>query len=226
MNCQEARQKIMESFAAGETVLSAELSAHTNSCVACREFCQKEEALFGSIDLELRAWTNSQVPPSLLAGLRTRLEQEASPRSSWNPGWRFALLAAASVLVVSFVLLRHHPSRRAGLENARVTPRETVAPARVAPPAESLEKSHASPSVHRQVVPVRREQVSVPGPEVLVLAEEREAFARFVATLPEHTEVAMALANPAPPQKDIPVEVTLLQIDELHLRPLALAEGE
>ncbi len=59
-----------------------------------------------------------------------------------------------------------------------------------------------------------------PEPEVIVLAEEREAFAEFVAEVPQEPSVALALTRPSPESADEPLEIALLRIDGLEVKPL------
>jgi len=227
MNCREVREKITESFAAGEFELSSDVAAHANACAVCRDFCQREKALFGSLDSGLQVMVSPRVPPSLLPAVRARMVEEPTPRHSWTSGWRFALLAAASILAVSVLLTRHHLGRRdAALVNVRVNRPEAGQPVFATPAPTNVEARRSSPSHGHRNAPVSSETASEAAPEVIVLAEERKAFARFVARLPEDKEVAVALANPAPPRKDIPVEVALLRIDELQVPPLEPKEAE
>jgi len=57
-------------------------------------------------------------------------------------------------------------------------------------------------------------------PDVMVFAEEREAFARFVAKVPADPQRVVALTRPAPPGQDPAVEIALLQIETLKVNPL------
>ena len=63
-------------------------------------------------------------------------------------------------------------------------------------------------------------------PEVIVLAEEREAFGRFVAKVPENPQKAVALTHAAAVQQDLPVEIALLQIERLKVDLLEPAAEE
>jgi hypothetical protein len=56
--------------------------------------------------------------------------------------------------------------------------------------------------------------------EVIVLAEEREAFAKFVAAIPSNENVAVALSRPAPSVPGAPVEIALLQVSSMKVDPL------
>jgi hypothetical protein len=55
---------------------------------------------------------------------------------------------------------------------------------------------------------------------VIVLAEEGEAFVRFVARIPVDPQRAVALTRPAPLQQDLPVEIAILQIEKLKVKLL------
>jgi len=63
-----------------------------------------------------------------------------------------------------------------------------------------------------------------PVPEVIVLAEERQAFAKLVAELPKEKEVALALTRPAPAVPDVPVEIALLMIGIVEVKPLEVTQ--
>jgi hypothetical protein len=63
-------------------------------------------------------------------------------------------------------------------------------------------------------------------PEVLVPPGEREAFARFVATVRERNEVAMALLTPPLKKNDELLSVDPLQITDVELKPLEGSETE
>jgi len=54
-------------------------------------------------------------------------------------------------------------------------------------------------------------------PEVIMPAEEREAFARFASKIPANPQAAMTLAYPAPAQQVSPVEIALLQIETMKM---------
>ena len=62
--------------------------------------------------------------------------------------------------------------------------------------------------------------------EVLVPPDEREALARFVATLQERGDVAVALLTPAPQTKDEPASLEPLQIKELEIKTLEERQTE
>lgn len=227
MNCMSVQQEITESFAAGEFRVSSEVSAHVKCCAVCRDFMKNEQVLFGSMDAGLQVLVNPQIPTSLIPGVRARLEEQPSIRHTWSPGWRFTLFAAASVLAVSFLFTWHQPSRRPpNLEGAQVSPPGPARPLLVPRPAEGVKTSRSSRSARRPSTRIAHGEASEAVPVVIVLAEEREAFARFVAQLPKEKDVALALTHPAPAMSDQPVEIALLEIGNMELKPLDASTRE
>jgi hypothetical protein len=55
---------------------------------------------------------------------------------------------------------------------------------------------------------------------VIVRPEERRAFAQLVAELPANRNMALALANPAPAQAEDSLEISLLQMGSVEVKPL------
>ncbi|HEY2548653.1 MAG TPA: hypothetical protein VGI46_21440, partial [Candidatus Acidoferrum sp.] len=62
--------------------------------------------------------------------------------------------------------------------------------------------------------------------EVIVPPDEREALARFVATMQERSGLPLAVVTRVPDKTDEPMSVALLQIAELEVKPLERAESE
>jgi hypothetical protein len=219
MNCKQCQEKILESLAAGEDLLAPEIAAHRNSCVACNEFYDAQRSLFQSVDAALRSLVNQPVPPSLLPAMRARLDEESLPRHAWISTWSLAVVAAVAILAVSVgYVLRRPENRSASSENTSIA-------------THSVGNQQPTGQIQMQpqpakVLPIpsfKRAMPTVPSPaapEVIVLAEERQAFAKFVAELPEEGNVALALTRPAPPMADSPVEIALLQIEEVEVKPL------
>jgi hypothetical protein len=64
---------------------------------------------------------------------------------------------------------------------------------------------------------------------VIVSAEERQAYAKFVAETPEQEADTLALAppgQPVPEAAEDPAEIALLQIESLEVKPLMTTESE
>lgn len=227
MNCEMAREKITDSFAAGGEVLPPEVTAHRESCAACQNFHSKQRNLFRSMEAGLQALANEPVPTSLLPRVRARLDYAPAPRVLWK--LRGSILAPATVVVLALgvVVMLHHPQRRtAGPDSAHVVGSGDELPPAVTPVPEHAASVSASQNRRSKVVPVSHEEASEPSLEVIVLPEERAAFARFVARLPEEEDVAVMLARPAPEKEESALEIALLQIDEVEVKPLDLTTRE
>lgn len=221
MNCTSIQKEITDSFAAGDCVSSSRVSKHLESCASCREFYGSQQILFRSLKDGLQAIANQPMPATFLPRVQSRLEKAAGEQHSWNPNWRFALLAAAAVLALSLISVWHRLEQPAAVHGiAKQVPMQTGHPS-FGEPSPAIPPSPAPGRAHRQR---KTPKAFVPlhdlAPEVIVLTEERLAFAKFVAQLPQERDLALALANPAPPARDIPVEVALLEIKQLHLPPL------
>ena len=221
MNCKQYKEKLTDTLAAGETTLPAELSAHQQACADCRAFYESQAGLFRSMDAGLRAVANQPVHPSFLPSVRAHLDQQASSLRPWFPGWGLVAVAATAIFAVTAGLLWHRPVVPPGLpEDAPVISQAMGNPILAVQPPPSLPAASRD-RTHRRVKPVASPaKVSEAELEIIVLPEEREAFARFVAKLPEQKEVALALTRPAPVNEDAPVEIALLDLGSVEVKPL------
>jgi hypothetical protein len=227
MKCEKHQGKILETLAAGG-VFSGELSTHCQACPACRSFYEQQASLFRSIDAGLRAMANHEAPPSFLPGVRGRFAELTVSRRAWVPRWSFSVaLAVVVILGLSLGYVRLRPeSRPNSLENVAAS--AGAMGNRELEPQPLIESSTASIRHHngtrsRDLSPVP----STAAPEVIVLEEDRQAFAKFVARIPRERDVALALTQPAPSISDGSVEISLLQIESVEVKPLetALADG-
>lgn len=227
MNCQLAQKKITDAFAAGETVLPPDLASHCAACAGCGAFCETQRRLFASINSGLQDIVNHPVPLSFFLRVHARLDHTPASRSFWTPKWSYAALAAIVVLAFTFAFLRDDSSRRdSPLQSNRIVARVDHEPG-----------SEAS-TISREIVspwpaPRRaRERTSVssnrPGggaPDVIVLAEEQRAFARFLAHVPQ--QAAGALPKPAAAgQTESPIDIALIEIQDVEITPLESMNGD
>jgi len=221
MNCKECQERILEALAAGASQLSREASEHQRNCPVCREFGDAQVSLFRSMDAGLHAMVNQSVPPSLLAGLRARLDRPPVTRLGWIPQWSYALLAVVAILIMSIGYVSRRPGDRPNLLGSTpAVSRNASNPVLEVQPARKSPTTSLRPTHKRADREVPSLASSESEPEVIVLAEEREAFAKFVAELPLEREVALALTRPAAVSEDVPVEIAMLQIETLELKPL------
>jgi anti-sigma factor RsiW len=217
MNCQQCQKEIVELLSASANSLTPAVREHQNSCPACRSFYDAQRDLFQSLDAGLKSLVNQPVPPSLLPSIRARMDEQPTIGSAWVTRW--GLAATVAVLILLFAIgHRFHRtvSPPSVLENSLTASRNASPPQQAAP---AVEKSAEDLPRHRTSY-ARAMASSTVAPEVIVLAEEREAFARFVAEMPQNPQVALALTRPAPPLPDDTTEIALLKIDNLEVKPL------
>ncbi len=221
MNCKQCQEKIVESLAAGAAQLSREAFDHQQTCPVCREFHDAQASLFRSMDACLHAMVNQAIPPSLLPGVRARLSQEQVAGRGLISHWSFAVVAATALLAAGVGFVRHRSESLPNFVESGKAASGSVSNS--VPAAQTLQKPVITlPSrAHRLAISAAPPPTaSEATPEVIVFPEERQAFVRFVAELPTEQQVALALTQPAPAPEDVPVEIALLQIEGLELRPL------
>jgi hypothetical protein len=221
MNCKDCQEEIREALAAGAGPLPHEVAEHRESCPMCSEFCETQASLFRAMDSGMQTMVNQAIPFSLIPGVRARLREQRITHSAWLASWSFAVVAAVAIVAVSTHFVRPrsegHPELPA---SGSVTFPSFGNPALAAP-------SPPEPAIILPSRTYKRGTSAVPSPiptestpEVIVLAEERQAFAQFVAELPEEKDVALALTRPAPAERDVPVEIALLLIGNVEVTPL------
>jgi hypothetical protein len=211
---------LVDALASGESWLAADVAMHLRACAECKRFYEAQVHLFGAIDSRVRAMVNETVPASLLPRVRAQIEEVRTPRLVWRPAWSVVAIAAM-ILVVSLGFVRRSGSLRdAGLTKAPTT----VAIRTETVPFAATSREAPSTAVNPRRRPGNNTETRIDRPrevpEVIVLAEEREAFVRFVARISVDPQRAVALTRPAPPQRDLPVEIALLQIEKLKVNLL------
>jgi hypothetical protein len=226
MSCEGYRDKLVDALASGASSLGREVAGHLLVCAECKKFYEAQVHLFGAIDSGVRAMVNERVPASLLPRVRARMEEAHWPQFVWRPGWSIVATAVVIGAVSVAILPWHKPAQDTVITNVSTgvpMTMETRSPA-VAPRemVHAVAKAKRGPS---NAITAPKEPVAGL-PEVIVLAEEREAFARFVARVPEEPLEAVAFTRPAPPQQDLPVEIALLQIESLRMKLLEPAAEE
>src|SRR5271166_6063082 len=111
MNCNNAKQQITDTLAAGQAELGPEITIHLQACEGCRAFYVQQAKLFRAIGSGLHAIANEPVPPSLLPGIRVQLGDQSVIRRAWIPRWGLAVVAAAIILTVSVGYVKRRPVR-------------------------------------------------------------------------------------------------------------------
>jgi predicted anti-sigma-YlaC factor YlaD len=218
MNCARCREHILATLAAGQRVLKLDAAEHLQSCARCSEYFYSQRELFRSIDAGLRSLVNKPVPASLLPGVRMRLDEQPSLARNATFRWQLAAVSAAVLLAVGVSYSFHQatPPVRPSADTVVSKQALSTAPSSIKAAAPLPQLSRAKTT--KQHIP----PTPVPAhtaPEVIVSAEERQAFARFLADSPEPADMA-ALARAAQERSEDAVEIALLQIKTLEVKPL------
>jgi hypothetical protein len=226
MKCEGYRDKLVDALAGGEGALGGELGAHLRACAECKKFYEAQMHLFGAIDSGVRAMVNEAVPASLLPRVRAQMEEAHWPQFVWWPGWSIAATALVIVAVSVAIVPWHKPAHDTVVTNVSTDGPKTMethsAAVALRGMVHAVAKEKRGPS-HATTAP---KGPVAELPEVIVLAGEREAFARFVAKVPAEPLKAVAFTRPAPPQQELPVETALLQIESLRMKLLEPAAEE
>ena len=226
MNCRETQEKITDSFASGALALSPDALEHQGICHACRAFLEERQRFFASIDAGLQCLVNQPVPLSCFVRVRARLEEEPAPRSPWTLRCTYAALAATMFLILSGSVLRRQFHGRDSSPGAnRVVAPVGRKPA-LAPPPSSDETARLLPAPTHLAAPIPSGQPDEAVAEVIVLAEEKQAFARFVAGASQGVGVPYALKPSVPQQADTPVDIALIEIQDVEISPLDSMNGD
>ncbi len=221
MPCQHYKDALIEA-AASSAQPQGDLRVHLDACIFCRAAFAQEQALFSSIDASLRVTANTEVPASLLARVRARLDEAAAPRSGWVTSW-FAL-ASAAVMVVAFFAARaawrinvvQKPVERAGKTN--VPPPQNHDRV-VAPPVKKNSVSQRQLAIAKNS---RAPETLVSGktmPEVLVPRDQEVLLAEYAEQWQLHKRAPL-LAQDSDATILEPLQVAQIQIAELDVELL------
>jgi hypothetical protein len=219
MKCKTYQAKILSHVAYGESELPPEIREHLALCPACRQFRAANVDLLAAIDVSLRHLVHQPVAPRLYT-IAAQLPEDVA---EGNPGgtrlWLGGISAVTAVLLLTFLVLRN-TSQHA----PQVVPAEVVSNTNAVASPWRTEAPKASVTV---VVIKNRKDANRPlqkssdaFQDIIVLPEEREAYARFVSVLPRQEAVAIALARPAPPVPENPMDIGMLQVKDLEVEPL------
>lgn len=216
MRCERYREKLIEMLLESKTALGDELAAHLRKCSGCDEFYEAQKRLVGAMDAGVRVMMNQEPPASLLAGARGRMAAEPA-----ESRWLGRSLVAAVVACVLFIWAVTMSQRNV---RGPVSPPQLSAEVKFEPRSQLATRPPAA-SRNRRALKQVKAAGNMPDsadtfPKVIVLPEEREAFARFVEQVSADPQGAIALTRAAPPRQDLPVEIAVLRIAPLKVRLL------
>jgi hypothetical protein len=222
MPCENYRETLIET-AASDAVPSAELRSHLEACPVCRLALTEELQLFAAIDTGLRATATAETPHSFLPRVRASLEDVSASQRRWTPFLIFAAACATIVLTVFIAARPRHATNDDQAKQILAAPSgerpaipdrlEVTGTSAVTTPL----RSHHVRQRKNSTAPISAASTQL---EVLVPPDEREAFARFISSQLERTDVAIAVVAMASDNKDRPLSVEPLEIAELEVKRL------
>jgi len=218
---------LIEAAAAGGAS-SGELRSHLDACHVCHAAFTEERQLFAAIDTGLRANANAEVPTSFLPQVRARLEDAPEADRRWTP---FLIFATGSAAIALTLFIASRPRQATNDNQAKQTLGVPFSETPAKPVSEEVVGSrNTAVAIGARRAPQRRDSNSVSsassaGLEVIVPADERESFARFVSARQERSDVAIAVVAPATGHEDASISVEPLMITKLEVTPLELLES-
>jgi hypothetical protein len=224
MNCKSC-QDALRGLVAGGSEPSAELRAHLQLCADCKAFFERERSLFAAMDTGLQVSANTALPSSFFPQLRVRINAPRAPFQNPVSVRKVILVAAAAAVLALSVVRLHH--RTAG-QPAEVTPGGGLQPAAevLSSPVEPEHPIVDSPLQPRSGV-VRAENrrqstpTKDPATEIIVPAEQEVLLARYAEQLAHRRKVPARMSDDALSAATKPLEVDLIQIAQLDVKPLA-----
>jgi hypothetical protein len=225
MNCTRARKSIIGALAAGESGIHGKLGQHLGACASCRAFSKRQASFFRDVDSHLRLVVNERVPPSVITGVLARLPRVESPRPPWLSTWRIAVAALAVLAAAVSLQLRHSNT----IDRVSESPAQIVAGAANADHLQPANgRAQMTPPETSHLHGVRKANTPEPPatPEVLVSREEQEAFAHFVNKFSVDRDTAIALVTAVSQKDEATLEIALLKIQSVEVKPLEGSESE
>ena len=214
------------------------LFAHLQACSSCRSAFENERSLFASIDSCLRSSVNAEIPASFLPTIRTEVQRELQRESQPSRGngrvtdllVRASALAAAAFILFIFARLdrRVKPqSRDDQLATQRtespVAPSTTAAAKQLQGSSHQITNSNRNGLASKAVSILNKNsfQTKNSEPEILVPPDQEILLARYADQFRRHHRSSSTLLTEIAPDQKGPLQVPLIQIAELDVKPLA-----
>ncbi len=226
MPCEHYKNALIDAAAAGAEPLG-ELRAHLVECASCSASFAEEQALFAGIDSSLHSAVNTEVPPSLLPRVRLGLDEIASAQPHWNLGWTVVVSAAfvSALLFFAFAIRQNrftvHPieavtnqpgtPKIAGLAKGPLVSTPSGKSGSLSPRPRAVARSSRSPEL-----PLSARSA----PEVLVSHDQELLLASYARQWSSRKRAPL-IAGDTNPSAVALLEVSLIQIPELDVKPLA-----
>jgi len=237
MTCDHHQHALLELAAHGAEP-DPELSAHLQACSSCHSAFENERSLFASIDSCLRSSANAEIPPSFIPAVRAQLQRESQRESPTARGssratdrlvWASAFAAAAFILFF-FARLDHRLKPQSRDDHfATQTTESPVAPPTIAaakPPRG--DSPRIAPATGKRftskaaiVLNKNSQQIKNPEPKIIVPPDQEILLARYADQFRRHHRSSSTLLTEIAPDQTGPLQVPLIQIAELDVKPLA-----
>jgi hypothetical protein len=231
MTCHHYKQALLE-LAARCAEPAPDLHAHLQACSSCRSAFENERNLFASIDSCLRSSTNAEIPSSFIPTVRAQLQRESpaaqgSARITNPLLWLPAIGATAIILFIFPRLERrikpqptaeHFATKR--IESPVATATTTANPSRAT--STSITTAVRERSASKAIRPDKNlVRAGSTDPEILVPPDQEILLARYADQFRWHHQSSATLLTEVAPDQTAPLQVPLIQIAELDVKPLA-----
>jgi len=217
MSCERVQEKFVEVLASREAALDRKLASHVRACASCREFYEAQRHLFSVIDSGVKVMVSEAMPASLLPGVRARMEAVEVARA-W-PDW---LAPSAAVIVLALVTIVPLTGWHSQTTRPETLNREVAA-------VSGQDALKLSKPVVRSVRPPQRRLRTMKSfskaeevPQEAILSAEQAAVARFASAHPEEMAEVVRAAGSQSTDLSKPIEIALIEIENIELAPLAI----
>lgn len=217
MSCERYKKTLIETAASGSTSPTDAAGEHLSACTACREFLEREQALFAAIDRAAHRISNNEMPRSLLPSLQAALAQQNSGRSFAIPVWAYAFAAAAVALIILTVQNWRQPKTPAPDQIARaVTPGN--GPSLIQQSNTAIYPALSERDHRFQSGGYKFSRRAPHAPEVLVQPDEEVQLIRFYEAMQAQAHRTVVVQESDAPVK--PLAIARIEIAQLDIKNL------
>jgi predicted anti-sigma-YlaC factor YlaD len=236
MTCHHYKQALQE-LAAACVEPSPELHAHLQACSSCRSAFENERSLFVSIESCLHSSATAEIPASFIPTVRAQIQQEvhqesplarASARLTDRLVWASAFAAAAILLFIFTRFDRQVKPLSTDEQLVTQQARSPVAPQTTGTKSSQSDVPQITPAIGKSFVrkaattpDMQRVLTESRDPEILVPPDQEILLARYADRWSRHHQSSSILLTEMGQTQTDPLQVPLIQIAELDVKPLA-----
>jgi hypothetical protein len=237
MTCTHYKHALLELAARGAEP-DQELRAHAQACSVCLSAFENERSLFASIDSGLHSSVNAEVPSSFIPTVRAQLQREShpaqrSPRLTERLIWVSAF-AAAAIILFTFTrfdqwvkpqspdeqFATQRPESPVAQESTTAKPVQGSMP-QIISEIGKITATKAAMTIDTSSVQTKNRQ-----PEIIVQPDQEILLAHYADRWTRHHHSSATLLAESNPYQPDPLQVPLIQIAELDVKPLAPQEED